>query len=98
MSFKSTTRTVKHLHRSKKVGGDHGMSRGWKTSLMFCLLLMSSLLDRQPLRAEGVGQAATSISYDAQTRIFRISAADVSYIFGINERQQLQSIYWGQRL
>ena len=74
------------------------MSRGWRTSLLFFLLLMSSLLGRHPLRAEGASQAATSILYDAQTRVFRISAADVSYIFGINERQQLQSIYWGQRL
>lgn len=48
------------------------------------------------------GQAAKSqaelIHYDEGTRIFRLEAADVSYIFGVNERGELQTVYWGKRL
>jgi alpha-galactosidase len=39
-----------------------------------------------------------SIHYDEQTQIFRIDAADMSYLFGINDKKQLQTVYWGSRL
>ena len=39
-----------------------------------------------------------AITYDAQTKVFRIDAADVSYAFGVNERGELQALYWGGRL
>ncbi len=38
------------------------------------------------------------IRYDAETHVFRIDAAGISYVFGVNEKGELQSIYWGQRL
>ncbi len=38
------------------------------------------------------------ITYDARSRVFRIDAADTSYVIGINEKQELQTIYWGRRL
>ncbi|MDR3573580.1 MAG: alpha-galactosidase, partial [Anaerolineaceae bacterium] len=41
---------------------------------------------------------SSKIDYNPLTRVFRIDAADVSYVFGINEQEQLQSIYWGKRL
>jgi alpha-galactosidase len=40
----------------------------------------------------------TAIRFDPATRVFRIDAADTSYILGVNENQQLQSLYWGKRL
>ncbi len=40
----------------------------------------------------------TSIHFFPQARIFRLDAADVSYVFGINEKNQIQTLYWGQRL
>jgi alpha-galactosidase len=42
--------------------------------------------------------AADSISFNQQTQVFRIDAADVSYVFGINEKKQVQTLYWGKRL
>ena len=41
---------------------------------------------------------AATIRFDVATRVFRIDAADTSYVFGVNENQQLQSLYWGKRL
>ncbi|GGG74705.1 alpha-galactosidase [Edaphobacter dinghuensis] len=45
-----------------------------------------------------MAQTGATIRYDATTRIFRIDAANTSYVLGINENQQVQSLYWGKRL
>ena len=41
---------------------------------------------------------STSIRFDQQTQVFHIDAADMSYVLGINEKKQLQTLYWGKRL
>ncbi len=41
---------------------------------------------------------AAAITFNDQTKVFRIDAADVSYIFGVNERGELQALYWGGRI
>ncbi|HEY1809725.1 MAG TPA: glycoside hydrolase family 36 N-terminal domain-containing protein, partial [Acidobacteriaceae bacterium] len=41
---------------------------------------------------------AAPIRYDAQARVFRMDGAGMSYVFGVNEKGELQSIYWGQKL
>lgn len=41
---------------------------------------------------------SAAIHYNPQTHVFRIDAAKVSYIFGVNKQGQLQSLYWGRRL
>jgi alpha-galactosidase len=38
------------------------------------------------------------VSFDAATRVFRMDAAGVSYIFGVNEHGQLEAMYWGKQL
>jgi alpha-galactosidase len=53
-------------------------------------LILPALAGAQPHMA--------SIHFDDQTRVFRIDAADVSYVLGINEKQQVQTLYWGRRL
>jgi alpha-galactosidase len=40
---------------------------------------------------------AASIDYDATTRVFRMDAAGVSYILGLNEAGEVQTLYWGKR-
>lgn len=40
----------------------------------------------------------SAVRYDASTRTFRIDAGGGSYIFGVNEKGELQSIYWGRKL
>jgi len=39
-----------------------------------------------------------SIRYDEQTQVFRIDAADISYVLGVNENKRVQTLYWGRRL
>jgi alpha-galactosidase len=40
----------------------------------------------------------TPIRYDETTHTFRMDGAGVSYVFGVNQNGELQSIYWGKRL
>lgn len=40
----------------------------------------------------------SAIHFNPQSRVFRMDAANVSYIFGVNAQGQLQSLYWGQRI
>src|SRR5260370_1952297 len=53
-------------------------------------LILPALAGAQPNR--------TSIRFDDQTRVFRIDAADMSYVLGINENKQVQTLHWGKRL
>lgn len=43
-------------------------------------------------------QQPAYIGYDSASRVFRMDAADTTYVIGINERQQVQTLYWGARL
>ncbi|MBV8630387.1 MAG: alpha-galactosidase [Silvibacterium sp.] len=43
-------------------------------------------------------QRGASIRFDDASRTFRIDGGDVSYALGINNRNELQPIYWGARL
>lgn len=45
-----------------------------------------------------VARAASMVRFDPQSRVFRIDAARMTYAFGVNEKAELQSIYWGGRL
>src|ERR1700759_673009 len=38
------------------------------------------------------------IQFDSTSGVFRIDAADTTYVFGINEVQRLQNLYWGGHL
>src|ERR1700678_4266767 len=53
-------------------------------------LILPALSGAQPNMA--------SIHFDDKTRVFRIDAADMSYVLGINENKQVQTLYWGKRL
>jgi alpha-galactosidase len=50
-----------------------------------------------PGRARSQSKDA-SIRFDKETQVFRIDAADMSYVLGINEKKQIQTLYWGKRL
>jgi len=43
-------------------------------------------------------QAQNGISFNSASKVFRIDGGDVSYVFGINNLDELQPIYWGARL
>jgi alpha-galactosidase len=42
--------------------------------------------------------AAQSGIYDSASKIFRLDGGNVSYVFGVNSRGELQQLYWGGRL
>jgi len=58
-----------------------------KPPVLASLLLLAPLL---PLHAE--------IRYLASPKLWHLSAAGVSYVFGVNNENQLQQVYWGPRL
>jgi alpha-galactosidase len=37
-------------------------------------------------------------SFDAASKVFRLDGGRVSYVFGVNEKGELQQLYWGGRL
>jgi alpha-galactosidase len=43
------------------------------------------------------GQAANA-SFDTAAKVFRLDGGGVSYVFGVNQRGELQQLYWGGRL
>jgi alpha-galactosidase len=46
-----------------------------------------------------IGQTGHArVTYDASSRVFRMDAADVTYVLGVNEKEQVQTLYWGKRL
>jgi alpha-galactosidase len=44
------------------------------------------------------GQSDSAVRFSQQSRVFRIDAGETTYAFGVNEKNELQSIYWGGRL
>jgi alpha-galactosidase len=50
------------------------------------------------VRGQSAGAQSEPIRYDETARTFRIDAARVSYVFGVNEKEELQTLYWGKRL
>src|ERR1700712_1007983 len=43
-------------------------------------------------------EVPATVHFDAPTHVFRIDAAQSTYVLGINENGQLQTLYWGERL
>jgi alpha-galactosidase len=41
---------------------------------------------------------AQSAHFNATTKVFRLDGGESSYVFGVNERGELQSVYWGGKL
>src|SRR5258708_39697024 len=39
-----------------------------------------------------------STTFDSATKVFRLDGGNVSYVFGVNPRGELQQIYWGGKL
>jgi alpha-galactosidase len=50
------------------------------------------------LTAGTAGAQPSTASYDSATKVFRLDGGNVSYVFGVNPRGELQQLYWGGRL
>jgi len=67
--------------------------RTFQVALLGIALL--SLIAPRLVQAQSV---EASIRFEKQTQVFHIDAADMSYVLGINEKKQVQTLYWGKRL
>jgi alpha-galactosidase len=56
------------------------------------------LLGVPAISAFCAAQPSPAVRFSQQDRVFRIDAGETTYAFGVNERNELQSIYWGGRL
>ena len=71
------------------------MGRLWENVYMRNALLGSILT----LAAGFTSFAQTaSVNFDSATRVFRLDGGNMTYAFGVNQRGELQAIYWGGRL
>ncbi|MFZ1016216.1 MAG: alpha-galactosidase, partial [Terracidiphilus sp.] len=41
---------------------------------------------------------AQSNTFDSASKTFRLDGGNVTYVFGVNPRGELQQLYWGARL
>jgi alpha-galactosidase len=69
--------------------------RACKTTVRSCLLLLGISMCLCSVKAQA---PRVPIQYDQATKIFRIDAAATTYVLGINEREEVQTLYWGKRL
>ncbi|MDE3186967.1 MAG: alpha-galactosidase [Acidobacteriota bacterium] len=50
------------------------------------------------LLAASVISVAQPASFDSASKVFRLDGGNVSYVFGVNARGELQQLYWGGRI
>ncbi len=68
------------------------------TSLRICFGIFLTAATSMTSTGMYAQQTAPSIRFDSATKVFRIEGGDVSYVFGVNDLDELQPIYWGRRL
>jgi alpha-galactosidase len=59
----------------------------------FLLVLIFVLCALSPL-----SNAATPITFDEKQRLWVLQSGEATYAFGVNERGELQHLYWGKRI
>ncbi|WP_255462599.1 alpha-galactosidase [Granulicella sp. WH15] len=80
---------------SNSFNGATDASRVYQLIVTCLSTILMFLIAPNPMNAQ---KTNAPIRFDKQTQVFRIDAADVSYVFGINEKKQVQTLYWGKRL
>jgi alpha-galactosidase len=69
-------------------------SSRWMVALLVtAAALLGSFAPELKAQPNGV-----EIHYEASTRVFRIDAGPATYVLGINQNGQVQTLYWGKRL
>ena len=61
--------------------------------LLSALLVALFLMLASPLAAQ-----SARVTFDAASKVFRLDGGNISYVFGVNPRGELQQVYWGGRL
>ncbi len=65
---------------------------------LLAALCAANFMSASPTRAQSNTAAPAQIHYDEAAHTFRMDAAGVSYVFGVNQNGALQTLYWGKRL
>jgi alpha-galactosidase len=91
---KRTSATIKHRGGIRFCGIKNLSLRGLHDAALLSLALLGM---GGPACVRAQSNEAT-IRFDKATQVFRIDAADTSYILGINENKLVQTLYWGKRL
>src|SRR6202453_1268184 len=61
--------------------------------------MLKALMSVAMLLILPVHASAQSVArFDSSAKVFRLDGGDVSYVFGVNTRGELQQLYWGGRL
>ncbi len=84
----NTSKANQCIYRSCQLPRRVGHAMG--CILVSCFLLLGRVFSAQA--------ASATVQFDSHARVFRMDAADVTYVVGINENAQLQTVYWGKRL
>src|SRR5271156_342627 len=66
--------------------------------LLLAALCAFSFVLALPALAQSSPDTSAQIHYDQTANTFRMDAAGVSYVFGVNQSGGLQTLYWGKRL
>jgi|HubBroStandDraft_1064217.scaffolds.fasta_scaffold01034_11 alpha-galactosidase len=64
-------------------------------ALACCAFLHGTVIQVKGQATKGIAQ---QIRYDDTAHTFRMDGGGVSYLFGVNQNGELQTIYWGKRL
>jgi alpha-galactosidase len=68
-----------------------------KTISASCMPSLSAAVLVLMVASSLMGQSA-HVAFDSAAKVFRLDGGGASYIFGVNSRGELQSIYWGGHL
>jgi alpha-galactosidase len=68
---------------------------GISLTIAFCVSVIGT---GRPALGQSASSEQERIKYDETTHTFRMDGAGVSYVFGVNQNGELQTLYWGKRL
>ena len=83
----------KRMTRSRRCNHADGPGLAFRCWLMAAVCGLTVAMSRP-----ATAQSNADIRYDQAARTFRLEAADISYVLGVNQEGELQSLYWGKRL
>jgi alpha-galactosidase len=83
------------IEKNKEKNVSLGLRSAIRKGVQLLVILAAVSAYARNLRAQ---TQAASIDFDATTHVFRMDAAKVSYVLGLNEAGELQTLYWGKRL
>ena len=81
--------------RSGVFGPSHRPRLGVSLAIAFWVFLIAP---GRPALGQSASAPPERIQYDETTHTFRMDGAGVSYVFGVNQNGELQTLYWGKRL